>query len=142
MATSTEVKEYLAKWLQMGKKVLVNDTELTLTQVINGENYSPEFEQLWHQLIQSSTGSAGSITNAIAYLEGANETIQDLLKPEWEILSCAVCDLPVPTLSLGFREIKACPCDDLKMHPNLETIAPRSPVKTSSYLQKISDRLA
>lgn len=129
MATHIEVKEYLAKWLQMGKKVSIDNSQISLHQVIKGEIYSPEFEQLWDRAQQ-----------AIAVLEGTNETIQDLLKPEWEILSCAVCDLPVP-MSLGYREVKACVCDDLKLYPNLDSIAPRSPVSTSSYLQDISDRL-
>lgn len=131
MATHTETKEYLAKWLQMGKTVSINDTEIGLQQVIKGGNYSSEFEQLWLQTQQ-----------AIAFLEGTNQTIQDLLKPEWEITSCAVCELPVPILSSGYRESNSCPCSDLNLHPNLETIAPRSPIKTSNYLQNISDRLA
>jgi hypothetical protein len=127
MATNIEVKEYLAKWLQMGKRVAINDIEVGLPQVIKGENYSPEFEQIWEKS-----------QHQVAYLEGTNQTIQDLLKPEWEIISCATCELPVPTLSLGYREVRSCVCDD---RPNLDTIAPRSPVTSSTYLQSISDRL-
>jgi hypothetical protein len=127
MATNTEVKEYLAKWLQMGKSVSINDAEIKLHQVVKGEEYSPEFEQIWEQSQQQ-----------VAYLEGNNQTIQDLLKPEWEIISCATCELPVPKLSLGYREVRSCVCDD---DPNLDTIAPRSPVISSIYLQGISDRL-
>jgi len=127
MATSIEVKEYLAKWLQMGKKVSINDAEIQLPKVINGEHYSPEFEQLWEQS-----------QRAISYLEGTNQTIQDLLKPEWEIINCTTCELPVPILSIGYPGVQSCVCDD---NPNLYTIAPRSPVKSSTYLQNISDRL-
>jgi len=127
MANNTEVKEYLAKWLQMGKKISIDDAEIGLPQVIKGEHYSPEFEQVWQKSQEQS-----------AYLEGTNQTIQDLLKPEWEIISCVTCELPVPTLSLGYRESRPCICDD---RPNLNTIAPRSPVTSSIYLQSISDRL-
>ncbi len=130
MATNLEVKEYLAKWLQMGKKISMHRAEISLIKVISGADYTSEFEQLWHQAQREN-----------AVLDGTNETIQDLLKPEWEILDCAVCEMPVPSLGSGFREIKSCPCSDLDLHPNLETIAPRTPVVTSDYLQNISDHL-
>ncbi|AFY74861.1 hypothetical protein Syn7502_02936 [Synechococcus sp. PCC 7502] len=130
MATNIEVKEYLAKWLQIGKKISIDDVQISMPQVIRGEAYTPEFEQLWDYVQQ-----------AIATLNGTNETIQDLLKPEWEIITCAVCEMPISSLSSGYRQIKSCPCSDLSMHPNLETIAPRSPITTSIYLQNISDRL-
>lgn len=130
MAAPLEVKEYLAKWLQMGKALSVDNQEIFLTEIIKGESYSSQFEQLWQQT-----------PKAIATLQGTNNTIAELLKPEYEIMPCPVCELPVACLSSGYRQINTCPCSDLPLHPHLGLPLPHVPIATATYLQNISDRL-
>ncbi|MEE3717140.1 hypothetical protein V2H45_10320 [Tumidithrix elongata RA019] len=135
MATYNVVKDYLAQWMQVGKKVWLQSENraVGIRKVIEGEKYAQEFESLWSEI---STTKANE-----AYLEGTEETIQDLLSNKWELVECARCSLPVACLDMGAREISACPCSTMRLWPNLETIPPRKPVKTTRYLNNICDRL-
>jgi hypothetical protein len=135
MANSNVVKDYFAQWMQVGKKVLTqsDNKSVSISKVIDGEKYAQEFELLWTEI---STNKAQE-----AYLEGTNETIQELLSDKWELVECPRCSLPSACIDLGVRETKACPCDTMKLWPNLDTIAPRKPIKTAKYLNNICDRL-
>ncbi|CAN1210724.1 hypothetical protein TUMEXPCC7403_11040 [Tumidithrix helvetica PCC 7403] len=135
MATCDVVKDYLAQWMQVGKKVLIQseNKSVGICKVIEGERYTQEFEALWTEI--------STIKAKEAYLEGTNETIQELLSDKWELVECPRCNLPSACIDMGMRETKACPCDTMKLWPNLETIAPRKPVKTAKYLNNICDRL-
>ncbi|HYW21102.1 MAG TPA: hypothetical protein VE956_17745 [Nodularia sp. (in: cyanobacteria)] len=134
MATKQEVREYLAYWFQLGKKVVVgNDLATFLPQpVLKGDRYSQEFEECWQKILSPTTGDC--------YLEGTHETISELLTPAWEVSSCGRCEMPVPMRSLGMPTL-SCPCNDLPHWPNTELPAPRSPINTQNQLMAIRNRV-
>ena len=134
MASENQVREYIAYWFQLGKKVLIrNGSEALLPQpVITGDRYSPEFEQCWQKIISPDSGDS--------YLQGTEETIAQLLTPAWDISACARCTMPVPLRDAGMPP-ELCPCNDLANWPNTEMPQPRSPVSTKSQLSGIRDRL-
>jgi hypothetical protein len=134
MATKQEVKQYLAYWFQLGKKVMTNNGSASLLPqpVIQGDRYSDEFETTWQQIISPETGEC--------YLEGTQETIDELLTPTWEMSNCGRCTMPVPVRSLGMPP-ELCPCNDLANWPNTELPPPRSPVNNEEQLTAIRDRL-
>ncbi|WP_019498697.1 hypothetical protein [Pseudanabaena sp. PCC 6802] len=135
MSNYDVVKKYFAQWLQMGKRVFISNQNrlVAIDRVIKGEGYSDEFERLWAEMSDPGSGDV--------YLEGTNENVQDLLRPEWETIVCARCDMLVPCLSAGPRDIPVCPCHDLGCFPNLDSIPARAPVVTNKYLSSIITRL-
>ncbi len=136
MAARTLVKNYVAQWMQMGKSIsLSTQVELvSIYKILSGEEYSPLFNKLWDEI---STIKADE-----AYLSGTDQTISDLLSDRWEIIGCARCSLLVPSLDLGPRVPVCCPCDDLPTHPNLDLVAPHVPIKLSTAINELCDRLA
>ncbi|WP_250125401.1 hypothetical protein [Chroococcidiopsis sp. CCMEE 29] len=134
MASEQEVRQYLAYWFQLGKKVLIrNGQESLLPQpVIQGDRYSQEFEDCWQQILAAESGDS--------YLEGTEETVTQLLTPGWNVSSCARCEMPVPIRNIGMPPL-SCPCNDLSSWPNTEVPAPRSPVNTQAQLTDIRNRL-
>ncbi|MFB8791196.1 MAG: hypothetical protein U7123_20675 [Potamolinea sp.] len=88
MASQEEVKRYLAYWLQLGKKVVIGNGNLTLQpqSVIAGDRYSQEFEDIWQQILSPESGDC--------YLEGTIQTIAELLTPRWDLKSCVRCEMP------------------------------------------------
>jgi hypothetical protein len=134
MASEQQVKEYLAYWFQLGKKVLLhNGRETILPQPITeGDRYSAKFENCWQKILAREGKNC--------YLEGTNQTIEQLLAPTWDVTSCARCGMPVPTIDLGMQPL-SCPCDDLNNWPNSELPRPRSPVDSKAHLGKIQVRL-
>lgn len=134
MATEAQVKRYLAYWFQLGKKVLLrNGQEKLLPNPIFEENrYSIEFENCWQHLIDPKSGDC--------YLEGTDQTIQQLLSPAWEIVDCARCQMPIPINQVGQTSLE-CPCIDLPLWPNTELPAPRLPVDSRKHLSNLSQRL-
>jgi hypothetical protein len=134
MASETEVKQYLAQWFQLGKRVLLrNGAEAILPKpIFRGNHYSVEFETCWQQIISPESGDC--------YLEGTEQTIKQLLAPAWEIASCARCTMPVP-LNQGGLPVEGCPCFELSTWPNLELPLPREPVDATKYLKAIQKRL-
>lgn len=134
MATKHEVKQYLAYWFQLGKKVMTNNGSASLLPqpVIQGDRYSDEFETTWQQIISPETGDC--------YLDGTQETIAELLTPTWEMSHCGRCTMPVPVRSLGMPP-SLCPCNDLPNWPNTELPLPRKPVNNQEQLSAIRDRL-
>ncbi len=135
MATEQEVKQYLAYWFQLGKKVVMGNGAANLLPqpVLKGDRYSAEFEKCWQQILSQSTSDC--------YLEGTHETIAELLTPAWEMQPCGRCEMPIPLRSLGMPAL-SCPCNTLPSWPNTELPAPRNPVSTQDQLIIIRDRLA
>lgn len=134
MATKKEVKQYLAYWFQLGKKVVIGDgkTSFLPQPVLEGDRYSEEFEQCWQEILSHTPGDC--------YLEGTHESISELLTPAWELLPCGRCQMPVPLRSLGMPAL-SCPCNDLPEWPNTELPAPRSPINSQEQLMVIRKRL-
>lgn len=134
MASEEQVKQYIAYWFQLGKRVLIhNGREALLPQkVIQGDRYSDEFEECWQRIIAANAGDCN--------LEGTQETIAQLLTPAWDLNSCARCAMPIPMRNVGLPP-NDCPCSDLPTWPNLETPLPRSPVDTQVHLNDLISRL-
>ena len=133
MASTTEVKTYLAHWFQLGKKLVLQDREILQPQpIITGDRFSPQFEECWQKIAQ--------VEGKNCYLEGSNETIEDLLSPGWNINSCARCDMPVAIVETGIQSLD-CLCSDLDNWPNNELPKPRSPINNRAGLDKIRGRL-
>ena len=135
MASENQVKQYLAHWLQLGKKVFIRngaDSRLPLT-VVQGERYSQQFEECWNEILSPESGEC--------YLDGTEQTIENLLSSQWEIESCGRCSLLVPVKVAGMPP-NCCPCFDLPTWPNLEVPLPRLPVSTRLHLLNMCNRLA
>jgi hypothetical protein len=135
MANKQDVKKYLAHWFQLGKKVIVGNGEASLlpTSVLNGDRYSPEFEECWEKII--------SLKISECYLEGTQETIAELLTPTWEVLACGRCAMPIPIKTMGMPSL-LCPCFYLSTWPNNELPSPRCPVNSQDQLTDIRDACA
>ena len=134
MASTQNVRYYLAYWFQLGKKlVLGNSGELLLPEpVMKDGTYSSQFEECWRRISE--------LKGKDYYLEGTNSTINSLLSSAWEISPCARCDMPIPVIDLGLPS-NTCPCGDMAHWPNLELPQPRSPVSTKKHLNRIKGRL-
>ncbi|MCA1904320.1 MAG: hypothetical protein CV045_00895 [Cyanobacteria bacterium M5B4] len=132
MANKNEVKQYLAYWMQLGRKLILSDRVVSLDQVIAGDHYTTRFEEIWQE---------GEARPEAASLEGANISLEQLFSANYELLSCPRCDLPLPSLTLGPRSAQPCPCDDLNLWPNFDTVPPRQPVNTTDQLRSIYQRL-
>lgn len=134
MANTNEVKEYLACWFQLNKRVISNNgSQVLLPSPVFGDNgYSQEFENCWKLIISPDSGEW--------YLETTEQTISQLLQAPWEITSCARCSMPVAILNAGVSS-HICPCHDLGNWPNTELPAPHIPVNSQERLQQICDRL-
>lgn len=135
MASEQEVKRYLAYWFQLGKKVLIRNGQIALQprQVIKGDRYSQEFEDIWQQIVSPESGNC--------YLEGTDQTIAELLTPQWDVSPCARCEMPVPVRRAGMPP-DCCPCFELDNWPNTDLPNPREPVCSQERLGRIRDRLS
>ena len=100
--------------------------------VLRGDHYSRQFEECWQRITSPESGDC--------YLEGTSETIAQLLTPEWEIIQCARCPMPLPVRTVGMPAA-SCPCHDLPSWPNTEIPMPREPVNSQNYLNSIRHRL-
>ena len=135
MASSDQVKQYLACWLQLGKKLVIDNGREVIcpeTVVINNQ-YSPEFEECWQKLL--------AMEGKNCYLEGVEPTIDVLLSPAWDIASCVKCQMPIPQLDLGLQSPPGCPCVDIPLWPNIDLPIPHSPIAIQSHLKRIKARL-
>lgn len=132
MASPEQVKEYLAYWFQLGKGVVLPNRQAKLLPhpVLTGSGYSSEFEGCWQQILSEGD----------CYLEGTEQTVQQLLTPLWEIANCSRCAMPAPA-SCGGIPLALCPCHDLPSWPNRELPLPRAPVDSSVHLNRIRERL-
>lgn len=134
MAPETEVKKYIACWMQLGAKVSFQDGQrVQIEKVLQGEQYSPEFEALWRSICDRPV--------ADACLDGTTTALHDLMEGRWEITSCARCEMPIATMTAGIQPLD-CPCQDLTNWPNTELPTPRPPVISSDRLKGIQDRLS
>ncbi|MCS6960165.1 MAG: hypothetical protein RMK91_08945 [Pseudanabaenaceae cyanobacterium SKYGB_i_bin29] len=133
MASKEEVKEYLAYWMQLGRSLVIGERKVKLDRVIAGDHYTTRFEEIWQE---------GQAHPESTCLEGSNLNLQQLLAANYELLPCPRCDLPLPSLGLGPRSAQACPCDDLKVWPNLDTVPPHPPISITSQLRALQERLA
>lgn len=135
MASETQVRQYLAHWLQLGKRVFIHNGKEALQprSIIAGDRYSPEFEDCWRRVCASDAGDC--------YLEGSEQTIAELLSSEWDVDACSRCAMPVPIRKVGLPP-DSCPCFDLPNWPDNELPQPRSPVSSQTLLSQIRDRLA
>ncbi|MBD3880800.1 hypothetical protein IFO70_03420 [Phormidium tenue FACHB-886] len=133
MASTDQLKQYLAYWFQLGKPVVTsNGTKVLPQPVLQGDRYSFAFEQCWQQLLNSNLNQA--------HLEGTEQSLGELLTPTWELSPCARCSMPVPIQSAGVPSL-SCPCADLPLWPNTELPQPRSPVDSHARLDQIRKRL-
>ena len=135
MASPAQVKQYLAYWFQLGKKLVVKQGQFKVLPqpVIQGNQYSPEFESYWERIIRGEWKDC--------HLEGTVQTIEQLLSPNWDVSACARCSMPVPTLILGVRDSADCPCFDMPFWPDNQLPHPRAPIDSQSQLSLIRDRL-
>ncbi len=87
MASKTEVKKYLAYWFQLGKKIVINNGAASLQpgKVIDGENYSNEFEECWKEVLSFKSGEC--------YLEGTQQQLLNYfhLSGIWLLARVAIC---------------------------------------------------
>ena len=134
MASPEKVKRYLAYWFQLGKKLVINDSqEITMSDsVVKGDRYSEEFEACWQDIIDREGKNY--------YLEGTEPSLQKLLSSQWQIRSCARCSMPIPKQELGSQTLD-CPCVDLPSWPNFELPLPRAPIDSNSRIGNIASRL-
>ncbi|MFM7440407.1 MAG: hypothetical protein ACKO2V_17715 [Snowella sp.] len=133
MTSETQVKQYLAYWFQLGKKIVLTKSGETVIPepIFAGQHYSLAFESCWQRIL---------LVSADAYLEGTNQTIEQLLSPAWEFIPCARCTMPVPASNTTIP-FCYCPCQDLASWPNLELPLPRIPTDTQQSLSTIHQRL-
>jgi hypothetical protein len=133
MALAADVKKYVACWMQLGTQVQVdNESPVQLNQIVQGEQYSKEFEMLWNRILERAEA---------AYLSSTPTSIQQLMEPTWDIIHCARCVMPVAVLSAGVQAAD-CPCQELDNWPNLELPCPRPPVDSKTQLEGIQNRLS
>ena len=133
MASNEQVKRYLAHWFQLGKCVVCPKQQETIRpqEIFRGHYYSAEFEKCWEKILYA---------DADCYLEGTEQTIQQLLSPAWEIVECPRCDLPIPMTVAGVSS-PVCTCFDLSGWPNDELPSPRVPANTTTHLHRLRQRL-
>jgi hypothetical protein len=134
MASLLEVKQYLAHWFQLGRKVYVNNGDLAVlpTKIFSNTNYSTEFDRCWNLILADRSGDC--------YLEDTTQTIDELLTPKWDLVNCARCSMLVPLRVAGIPP-ENCPCVNLPHWPNHELPLPISQVVLHSKLASIQERL-
>ncbi len=134
MASTTQVKEYLAHWFQLGKKLVWRNGEETLLPqpILQSDRFSPQFESCWQKIM--------SIGGKDCYLENSTESVEELLSSKWDINGCSQCNMPVAIVKSGIQSLD-CLCSDLDNWPNNELPAPRLPVNNKTQLNKIRARL-
>ena len=133
MASSEQIKKYLAYWFQVGKPMILprSNREILPDPVVLGDRYSPEFRACYAELLKPE--------NRDAYLQGTDQTIGNLLSSRWEIVSCARCAMPIALDEIGL--ITGCPCSDLDAWPNTTLPTPRCPKNVRAHLTLIHERL-
>ncbi len=133
MATQSQVKQYLACWLQVGKRVVHSrdGTEFNSPQILTINGYSEEFEAWWHEFSQDASHW---------YLEGSDRPLDCLLTPQWDMVDCPLCVMPVPKLIAGVNDT-ACTCSDLALWPNLDLPTPHTPEDKHQRLDQLRDKL-
>ncbi len=134
MASPKEVQTYLAHWFQLGKSVHISNGLITLrpVPVIEGDRLSRAFQDCWQAIM--------AVGGRDCYLDGASETIEQLLSPQWEIINCARCAIPT-AMSTVMPVAQLCPCGDIDHWPNDELPAPHMPINNINHFSKLKTRL-
>ncbi|MBX2866150.1 MAG: hypothetical protein KTR27_21570 [Leptolyngbyaceae cyanobacterium MAG.088] len=134
MASQHEVQIYLAYWFQLGKPVHISNGLMTQrpVPVLEGAQLSRAFKDCWKKII--------AVGGRDCYLDGASETIEQLLSPQWEITDCARCSIPTAMPSV-MPVAKACPCGDIDSWPNDELPAPHMPINNKKHFSRLKTRL-
>ncbi|MGB0563589.1 MAG: hypothetical protein ACPGVO_17570 [Spirulinaceae cyanobacterium] len=133
MASPEQVQQYLAHWLQLGRRIFsAKDAAWCPPTVIQGDRYSREFAAGWAAILASGGEDV--------YLEGTEQAVAELLSPAWEIVSCSRCPLLVPIKIQGLQA-GTCPCSTLSSWPNLEVPVPRLPIDSQMRLTQICDQV-
>ncbi len=133
MASESQVKEYLACWLQVGKRILHDsgNREFHDPRIVNKRGYTSEFESWWDEFRENAHHW---------HLEGCNNALDVLFTPQWDIVDCALCVMPVPKLVAGVNDPN-CTCSDLELWPNLEIPKPHTPNDMQDKLTKLRKKL-
>lgn len=133
MASEQQVKQYLAHWFQLGRRVFgPQDTVLCPSLVIAGDRYSAAFEACWQTIAQQGGQDF--------YLEGTIQTIAELLTPAWEVERCSRCPMLVP-MRVGGMPTGWCPCSEIPSWPNFDVPQPRLPGNHRRHLSHIHARV-
>lgn len=134
MASPKEVQNYLAYWFQLGKSVHIGSGAAPQrpVPVLEGHQFSRAFQDCW-QAIMANDGRD-------CYLDGTEETIEQLLSPQWEITDCARCSIPV-AMSVVMPVAQLCPCGDLDNWPNDEVPSPHMPINNKKHFSRLKTRL-
>jgi hypothetical protein len=135
MASLPEVKQYLAHWFQLGRKVYIRNGDVALlpNRVFQDLEYSAEFEQCWNLVTAADAGDC--------YLEDTTQTISELLSSRWDLVDCARCNMPVPLPAIGAVLSDGCPCVNIAHWPNDDMPAPIPRTIVSSKIQSFQQRL-
>jgi hypothetical protein len=136
MASLPEVKQYLAHWFQLGRKVYIHNGDLGLlpSRVFQEMEYSAEFERCWESIVADDAGDC--------YLEDTTQTIVELLTSKWDVVDCARCNMPVPLLVVSAVPSDGCPCINISHWPNAEIPAPIARTVVGSKIQALQQRLS
>ncbi|MEA5465108.1 hypothetical protein [Leptothoe sp. PORK10 BA2] len=134
MATPKEVQNYLAYWFQLGKPIHLQHglAPQLPVPVLAGDGFSRAFHDCW-QTIMANGGRD-------CHLEGTEETIEQLLSPQWEITDCARCSIPI-AMPMVIRVAQLCPCSDIDNWPNDELPTPHLPINNKNHFSRLKTRL-
>jgi hypothetical protein len=135
MASLPEVKQYLAHWFQLGRKVYIRNGDLAIlpSRIFQEMDYSAEFDRCWELVTSAQSGDC--------YLEDTTQTIAELLTSKWDVVDCARCNMPVPLPVIGAVPSDGCPCINISHWPNDEIPAPVARTVVGSMLQRLEQRL-
>ena len=134
MASPKEVQNYLAYWFQLGKSVHIGNGSAPQrpTPVLEGHQLSRAFQDCW-QAIMANDGRD-------CYLDGTEETVEQLLSPQWEITDCSRCSIPI-AMPVVMPVAQLCPCGDLDNWPNDEVPSPHMPINNKKHFSRLKTRL-
>ncbi|MDR9405184.1 MAG: hypothetical protein RI580_17325 [Halothece sp. Uz-M2-17] len=134
MASQQQVKQYLAYWFLVGKSVYINNGQdlRKPESVLQRDRFSSEFENCWQEILTPESGHC--------YLQGTEQTVEELLSSDWNLEPCARCQMPIPLKNSGVKT-GPCPCVDLENWPNNDLPRPHLPVNNQQHLSGISKRV-
>lgn len=135
MASQQRVQHYLAYWFQLGKTIHIKNGRLTQrpVPVLEGNQFSRAFQDCWQSIM--------AIGGRDCYLDGTQETVEQLLSPQWEITDCARCSIPV-AMHAVMPVAQLCACGDIDHWPNDELPAPHMPVNNHTHFSRLKTRLS
>ena len=134
MASPREVQNYLAYWFQLGKSVHIKNGRSLQRPipVLEGHQFSRAFQACWREIM--------AVKGRDCYLDGSQETIEQLLSPQWEITDCARCSIPT-AIPVVMPVAQLCPCGDIDTWPNDELPAPHMPINNNEHFSRLKTRL-